>query len=145
MGIRFCLLPSDYHLLLPCPRQESNLDFELRTLAWFSVPPRGRRPSLPSPGFEPGTRRSKRRMMSVSLQGLFFSRYSLPGSRYRSHVPGRTRTSTPELEAPNDFPFHHGDSSFTSRSRKRKSKRVAYLRGPAAQRKAPNTLPGFGA
>ena len=56
------------------------------------------------------------------------------------HVPGRTRTSTPELEAPNDLPFHHGDSR-----RPKDSKRVAYLRRPAAQRKAPNTLPGFGA
>src|SRR4051812_27271029 len=27
-----------------------------------------------------------------------------------ANVPGRTRTSTPELEAPNDLPFHHEDS-----------------------------------
>ena len=54
--------------LIPCPRQESNLDFELRTLAWFSVPPRGRS-SLPSPGFEPGPQRSKRRMISISPRG----------------------------------------------------------------------------
>ncbi len=74
-----------------CPRQESNLDFELRTLAWSpfhhrdskprmndegirmnqksirlihpsSFPPSSFR-NLPPPGFEPGTQRSKRRMI----------------------------------------------------------------------------------
>ena len=109
-----------------CPRQESNLDLELRTLAWSPFHHRDGRNAerrvqneclrilhssfcipllLPSPGLEPGTRRSKRRVMSS-----FTTRASRSpprrAPRARPAMAGfvRRRRAAPTLHAENKKP-----------------------------------------
>src|SRR5688500_7327851 len=55
-----------------CPRQDSNLDLELRGLTWSSIPPRGRS----------------------------FVIHSLVIGHSESHIPARTRTRNAAFEAP---------------------------------------------
>ena len=100
---RLCLSSS---FMLPassfdsCPRQESNLDFELRTLAWSPFPPRGR---------------IQCRMMNAECR-IEENEEPLPtclsfcihhSAFCIRRALARTRTRNPAFEAPDDLRFHH--------------------------------------
>ncbi len=85
-----------------CPRQESNLALDLRTVACSSNTLQGRElSSMPSPGVEPGPRPSEGRVRSVTPRGLtvppglrprrrLFNKCSILVPTLRVGTPGRT-------------------------------------------------------
>jgi hypothetical protein len=65
------LAPASFSSRRECPRQESNLAFDLRKVACLRHTPRTKyqQTSVPPPGVEPGLRPSESRVPSVTLQG----------------------------------------------------------------------------